>query len=268
VLADTTQIYQVLTNLCTNAWHALDGGPGRIQVRLQSVVLDDEAARGISGLFAGRHACVSVSDTGKGMDAATLKRIFDPFFTTKAPGKGTGLGLSVVHGIMQGHGGAITVVSEPGRGTTFHLYFPAAAAPVQEAAVTATTVPRGSNEHILYLDDEEPLIFLATRMLKRLGYRISGFTRAEDALQAFRQNPAQFDLVITDLNMPGASGMEVAAELLQLRPDVPVVLCSGHVTDELRDLAKRGGIREVLYKPSSMEDFSEAIHRLVARTRP
>jgi CheY-like chemotaxis protein len=119
---------------------------------------------------------------------------------------------------------------------------------------------------VLYLDDEEPLVFLARRMLERLGYRISGFTRALDALEAFRQAPAQFDLAVTDMNMPGASGVEFAAELLRLRPDMPVVLCSGHVTDELRELARKAGIREVLYKPSTMQEFSEAIHRLAIKT--
>jgi PAS domain S-box-containing protein len=266
VLADATQVYQVIANLCTNAWHALEGRRGRIDVKLEAVTLDSEAARGISGLQPGRFACLSVADDGKGMDQATLARIFEPFFTTKEAGKGTGLGLSVVHGIMQSHQGAITVVSEPGRGTTFRLYFPAAAAHAQPAPEPAPAPQEGRGEHVLYLDDEEPLVFLATRMLERLGYRISGFTRAADALHSFRQAPAQFDLAVTDMNMPGASGVEFAAELLRVRPDLPIVLCSGHVTDELRELARKAGIRDVLYKPSTMHEFGEAIHRLAAKT--
>jgi PAS domain S-box-containing protein len=265
VLADATQVYQVIANLCTNAWHALDGRRGRIDVKLESVALDPDAARRIGALQPGRFARLSVADDGKGMDEATLARIFEPFFTTKEAGKGTGLGLSVVHGIMQSHQGAITVASAPGKGTTFEMYFPAAAAPAQPAPEVEQAPHEGRGERVLYLDDEEPLVFLATRMLERLGYRISGFTRAADALEAFRQAPAQFDMAVTDMNMPGASGLEFAAELLRLRPDLPVVLCSGHVTDELRDLARKVGIREVLYKPSTMQEFSEAIHRLASK---
>ncbi len=267
VLADPTQVHQVIANLCTNAWHALEDQPGRIEVKLEAVTLDATAANRLAGLKPGRMACLSVTDTGKGMDAATLERIFDPFFTTKERGKGTGLGLSVVHGIVQGHDGAITVASQPGRGTTFQVYFPAAAASVEAAPALVSAPVRGDGQHILFLDDEEPLVYLATRMLERLGYRVTGFTRAVDAVGAFRDNPAQFDLVIADLNMPGASGLEVAADVLKLRPDLPVVLCSGHVTEDLRQRARNAGIREVLYKPNTMEELSEAIHRLAVQTR-
>ena len=266
VLADPTQIHQVVLNLCTNAWHALGDQPGRIEIKLQPVTLDAASAGRFAGLKPGRVACLSVTDTGKGMDAAILERIFDPFFTTKEPGKGTGLGLSVVHGIVQGHDGAISVSSQPGGGATFQVYFPATNAPVPAAAAPVSSPHRGEGQHILYLDDEESLVFLGERMLQRLGYRVTGFTRAADAVQAFRASPGQFDLVITDLNMPGASGLDVAAELLRIRPDVPIVLCSGHVTEELRQRARASGICEVLYKPNTVEEFSEAIHRLATRT--
>lgn len=262
VLADPTQIHQVIANLCTNAWHALDDRPGRLEIRLEPLTLDAAAARDLSGLRPGPVACLSVTDTGRGMDGATLERIYDPFFTTKDPGKGTGLGLSVVHGIVQGHDGAIAVTSQPGRGTTFRVYFPAAAEPVQASAPQAAEPRRGDGQHILYLDDEEPLVLLATRMLERLGYRVSAFTETEAALRAFRAAPADFDLVIADLNMPDASGLHVAADMLKLRPQMPVVLCSGHVTEDLRQRARDAGIREVLYKPNTMEELSEAIHRL------
>jgi CheY-like chemotaxis protein len=233
-------------------------------VKLQSIALTANDAQRIGGLQPGRFACLSVTDDGKGMDAATLAKIFEPFFTTKEAGKGTGLGLSVVHGIMQSHNGAITVDSQPGKGTTFRMYFPAASAPAQSAPEAASGPQEGRGEHVLYLDDEEPLVFLATRMLERLGYRISGFTSASHALEAFREAPAKFDLAVTDMNMPGASGVEFAAELLKVRADLPIVLCSGYVTDELRDAARKAGIRDVLYKPSTMEEFSEAIQRLAA----
>ncbi len=267
VLADATQVHQVIVNLCTNSWHALEDRPGHIEVRLQPVTLDQDAANRIQGLKPGRFSRISVTDTGKGMDEATLARIFEPFFTTKPPGKGSGLGLSVVHGIMQSHDGAIAVNSTPGRGTTFEIYFPAAIGAASTLAPTARDGAQhlGNGEHILYIDDEEPLVFLATRMLKRMGYRISGYHRSEDAIRAFREDPTRFDLIITDHNMPETSGLQVASELLAVRADVPIVLCSGHVTDELRELAHYAGIREVLYKPSSMEDFGQAIHRLIAK---
>jgi len=267
VLADPTQVHQVLTNLCTNAWHALADQPGRIEVAVRATDPDSDAAGRPVGLRPGPAVCLSVTDTGEGMDAATLERVFDPFFTTKGPGKGTGLGLSVVHGIVQGHDGAIRVTSHPGRGTTFAVYFPAAARPVSEQAAAVRVSRTAKGQHILYLDDEEPLVYLATRMLERLGYRVSGFTSAAEAMKAFRENPDQYDLVIADLNMPGASGLQVAAELLKLRPDLPVALCSGHVTEEQRDRARKLGIREVLYKPNTMAELSETIDRLAAETR-
>lgn len=261
VLADATQVNQVIVNLCTNAWHALDDQPGRIELKVESVYLDATAAGRLAGMRPGRVACISVTDNGKGMDAATLDCIFDPFFTTKEPDKGTGLGLSVVHGIVRGHDGAIAVDSQPGRGTTFRVYFPAAA-PLAQPRAPAPALQQGAGQHILYLDDEEPLVFLAQRMLERLGYRVTGFTRPADAMNAFRAHPAQFDLAITDLNMPGMSGLRVAADLLKLRPDMPVALCSGHVSEELRQQATQVGIRKVLYKPNTMEELSVAIHQL------
>ncbi|MET0292781.1 MAG: ATP-binding protein [Steroidobacteraceae bacterium] len=268
VLADPMQIHQVLANLFTNAWHALSDEPGIIEARLAPVTLDADAAAQIQGqLSAGRFIRISVSDTGHGMDAETLARVFEPFFTTKPLGKGTGLGLPVVHGIMQAHDGGITVRSAPGQGTTFDLYFPevASRSPLPPAAVTQTVRSRGNGERILFIDDEEALVLLADRMLGRMGYRVSSFIDAREAIESFRKDPARFDLVITDHNMPGASGLQVAADLIALRPDVPIVLCSGHVTEELRTQARQVGIREVLYKPGTMEEFGDAIHRLICK---
>ena len=264
VLANATQIQQVILNLCTNAWHALDDRPGRIEIQLQAVTLDAAAAGRLTGLRPGLFACLSVRDTGKGMDAALIERIFDPFFTTKEPGKGTGLGLSVVHGVVVGHDGAITVASQPGQGATFQVYFPAAAGIADSGIASAKSAPQGQGQHVLFLDDEEALVFLATRMLERLGYRVTGFTQAAAAVQAFRANPGQFDVVITDLNMPGASGLVVARELLTVRPDLRVLLCSGHVTEQLKEQAHGEGIRHVLYKPNTMEEFGGVLHQLIS----
>ncbi|MEI7903587.1 MAG: ATP-binding protein, partial [bacterium] len=268
VLGDATQIHQVIFNLCTNAWHAFEDQPGRISIQLQAVALDAAAAELLGGLRQGCFACLSVSDTGKGMDAAVIEHIFNPFFTTKAAGKGTGLGLSVVQGIVAAHDGAITVVSQPGQGTTFRVYFPAADVGTADAGIApAKPVPQGQGQHVLFLDDEEALVHLATRMLERLEYRVTGFTQAAAAVQAFRANPGQFDVVITDLNMPGSSGMVVAREILAVRPDLPVLLCSGHLTETMKAQARSAGIRHVLYKPHTMEELSASLHQLVTEPR-
>jgi CheY-like chemotaxis protein len=204
------------------------------------------------------------------MDAATLEHIFDPFFTTKPVGQGTGLGLSVVHGIATAHGSAVTVTSRPGAGTTFSLYFPAAHAPQRSSApedTAAESLPAPAGQHVLYLDDEESLVFLVTRLLERLGYRVSGYTRAEEALAAVRADPTQFDLVVTDLNMPGMTGLDVARAVSRLRPDLPVVLTSGYITDELRAAALHAGVRELVYKPNTVEELCAVVQRLAGQTK-
>ena len=268
VLADATQIHQVILNLGTNAWHALEDQPGRIGIQLQAVTLDAAEAALVAGLRPGRFACLTVSDTGKGMDAPTRARIFDPFFTTKEVGKGTGLGLSVVRGIVENHDGAITVVSEPGQGATFQVYFPAASIATAAAETApAEPAPVGQGKHILFLDDEEALVRLGKRLLQRLGYRVTGFTQAAEAVQAFRAAPGQFDVVITDLNLPGISGLDVAQEFLTLRPDVPVLLCSGYITEPVKEQARRIGICHFLYKPNNIEELSKTLHQVLTEPR-
>jgi CheY-like chemotaxis protein len=172
---------------------------------------------------------------------------------------------------MKAHGGAVTVTSEPGKGSTFSLYFPAAVsvetgAPAKVALIGTRLM--GAGRHILYLDDEEPLVFLVTRMLERQGYRVSGFTRADEALAAVRADPGQFDLVVSDLNMPGASGLDVAREVKRLRPDLPVVLASGYITDELRAKAPEAGVRELIYKPNTVDELCAVVGRLAGPPIP
>ncbi len=267
VLADPTQIHQIVLNLCTNAWHALEGNPGRIDIRLDGITLDAGTAR--PGLQPGRYAYLSVHDTGRGMDAATLEHIFEPFFTTKPVGEGIGLGLSVVHGIMETHQGIIRVESTPGRGTTVHLYFPAIAPTAQTSGpeLEITTPLRGSGQHVLYLDDEDALVLLATHLLQRMGYEVSGYIRAEDALAAVRADAGRFDLVVTDYNMPGMSGLDVANELARIRPDLPVVITSGYISDELRQKARQAGVRHLIYKPNTVEELCETVHTLTSELR-
>ena len=263
VLADATQMEQVLINLCSNAAHAVEniGQPGVIEINLSACERTESKAD--DDLLPGSYACLTVRDNGLGMDAATRSRIFEPFFTTKQAGKGTGLGLSVVHGIVQAHEARIEVDSAPGAGTAFRIYFPAVDAPAAGgAAPSADAVSiQAKGKRVLYLDDEEAIIFLMKRLLERKGYRVSGYTEPRKALAAMRADPGQFDLAVTDYYMPGMSGLEVARSLKQIRADLPIVMASGYISEELRAKAPAAGISELIYKPNTVEDLCEAIAR-------
>jgi len=265
VLADTTQIHQVLLNLCTNAWQALEGRPGRININLTGIVIEGESSAPESEAQPGRYACLEVTDDGSGIDAGALERIFDPFFTTKSPGEGTGLGLSVVHGIVKDHRGTISVDSKPGEGATFRVLLPAVEGDAARNTGEAASPLHGRGQHILYLDDEAPLVRTTKLLLESLGYRVTGFTRADEALEAIQGGPQQFDVVLTDLNMPGLSGLQIARLLASLRPELPVILTSGYLNDELREKAARVGVRQVLSKPSSVDELSDALRRITER---
>ena len=266
---DATQVQQVLMNLCTNAWHALNGGAGRIGVGLDAVALDAAATQRLGGLTPGAYAHMWVSDTGIGMDAATRARAFEPFFTTKPLGEGTGLGLSVAHGITSSHHGAIAVDTEPGQGSTFHLYLPlvenehaTAAAATTTEAVARSSIP-GSGEHVLYVDDDETMVIVVERILLRAGYRVSSYLNPHEAIAAVRAHPDAFDLVVTDFNMPQCSGLDLARELARIRPQLPVVISSGYITDELRHEATQAGVRSLLEKQNLMEDLSALVGQVL-----
>ncbi len=261
VLADATQIHQIVMNLCTNAAHAMKDRTGRLGVRLEEFDVDEELAKIKLRLQPGPYVRLAITDTGHGMDQATVERIFEPFFTTKKPGDGTGLGLAVVHGIMQSYDGAATVYSQPGDGTTFHLYFPVHHAKVDDAGPPPAPVPRGHGERILVLDDEVVLAQLGVMMLQTLGYAAQAATDPHSALASFRLDPEAFDLVFTDLTMPGMTGMDFARQLLDIRPDLPVVLATGYVTASLAERARAVGICEVLVKPHTKQSLGEAVHR-------
>jgi PAS domain S-box-containing protein len=279
VMADNSQIAQVVVNLVTNAWHAVESGaqPGMIDIRLHGHAhsADEPPADGVFRLRRmppGRYACLAVRDNGTGMDEATQRRIFEPFFTTKEVGKGTGLGLAVVHGIAQGHDAHITVNSRAGQGAEVRVYFPAAAEEsAREQQAYAARDANGERDpaaargrHILYLDDDDALVFLITRLLQRRGYQVSGHTHPAEALAAVRMDPACFDLVVTDYNMPGSSGLAVAQELKAIRGDLPVAMVSGYLTDDLRAKALAAGVRELIYKPNTVEELCDAVARLVS----
>jgi CheY-like chemotaxis protein len=247
---------------------------GHITIRLGAVMLDAALATERPALEAmhanrpGVTVSLAVSDDGPGMDEATLLRIFEPFFTTKPAGEGTGLGLSVVHGIVQTHDGVIAVESQPGMGSTFTLYLPAVAPTLggesleEGVTVTAPAQSPDGAQHILYIDDDEALVFLIKRILERRGYRISGYVDQREALAALRADPAAFDLVVTDYNMPGMSGLDVARQIRMIRADLPVAVASGFIDEALRLHAAGAGVRELIFKANAAEELGEAFTRV------
>ncbi|MDQ5978503.1 MAG: hypothetical protein QG602_1477 [Verrucomicrobiota bacterium] len=261
VMADPTEIHQVILNLCTNAWHALPDIGGQIEVRLQPETVDAAFAREHPAVKPGPQVRLSVRDNGKGMNAATLERIFDPFFTTKEAGKGTGLGLAVVHSIVESHGGAILVQSTPGQGTTFDIFLPALAesAPAEEPPAASANLLRGQGQSLLIVDDEAMSGTVIARLAEKYGYRT---TYCDDPLQAIALLYANdFDMLVTDLAMPGLPGDELARQALARKPGLPVLMLSGFIepatTEKLRGL----GVREILNKPPTAEDLLGALHR-------
>jgi PAS domain S-box-containing protein len=261
-LADPTQIHQVLMNLCTNAAHAMDGR-GILKVRLSPADLSksDLADQPVIDLKPGPYLRLTVSDTGCGMDTETMERIFDPYFTTKEVGKGSGLGLAVVDGIVKRHEGAITVRSEPGEGTTFSVYIPMV--DVQSEATTQVDdlLPRGS-ERILLVDDEPVLVEIGTIILKSLGYKVTSQTDSVNALEIFRSSPDEFDLVITDYTMPKMTGLDFASEVLRVRPDIPILLCTGFSEKITIGSGKELGMG-LLMKPYGMRQISEEVRKIL-----
>ncbi len=260
VLADPTQIHQVVVNLCTNAQHAMRQSGGTLRVTLSVVSLPEDDSGSKPTLPPGRYVRLGVIDTGHGMDAATLQRIYEPFFTTKGVGDGTGLGLAVVHGIVESHRGAITVTSQPGRGTTFRLYFPVQEDGTAQPAKPAGAAEEGQGQHILFVDDETPIIEVAKVMLPRLGYRVTACNTPRAALDLLRENPADFDLLMTDYSMPDMNGIDLIRAAGQFRADLPAVLLTGYGRPLDSTAAVGLNIREVINKPFTMEILASAIH--------
>ncbi len=266
VLADPAQVHQVIVNLCTNAGYAMKEEGGVLEVELEDITDTQDLSIQKAGLVPGRYVRLTVSDTGRGIPAAVVERIFDPFFTTKPPGEGTGLGLSVVHGIVKGLNGSISVSSKPGRGTRFTVYFPAIQDDIAVAGVEREQdLPRGS-ERVLLLDDEEAIVQSGTERLEGLGYRVKGFTLASSALEAFLNDPYGFDVVVSDYTMPRMTGYELALKIRQVRPDMPVILCSGYFAIEERV----AGLEKVefLQKPVATHALAEALRRALASKEP
>ena len=268
VLADTSAIHQVIMNLGTNAWHAMRDQPGKVKVELAAMVVDNVFASTHPDLQPGYYVRLSVSDTGCGMDRATMERIFDPFFTTKAPGEGTGLGLPVVAGIVKSHDGGIFVYSQPGEGTTFQLFLPVYQAEAINLDSEATPIPLGNGQRILLVDDEESLVSVGKKILERLGYLVTAKTNVLEALALFRNGPAPFDLVITDFAMPILDGTRFVSELLQVQPRLPIILTTGYSGTLTSEAVRELGARELLIKPATIRTLAEAVHRLLNPTQP
>ncbi len=262
VLGDPTQIQQVLINLYTNAAYVLREGGGVIDISLREV--DGDRTRGAlpPDLGSGPYLQLTVTDNGQGMDPATKERILDPYFTTKKPGEGTGLGLAVVHGIIKRHGGAISVESELGKGSSFHIFLPRAEGEILKKTEDPIPLLRGE-ERILVVDDELEIVSVLTQMLESLGYQVSAFNSSEVALANFKRRPADFDLVITDQTMPHMTGEELAREMLRLRPELPIILCTGYSESISPEKVRAMGIREFILKPIATRPMAEAIRRVL-----
>ena len=262
ILADSTQINQVMINLCTNAAHAMEDTGGVMTIGIQNIYLDQISAAVYPHLPPGNYVKLTVSDTGPGIDPEIKNRIFDPYFTTKEVGKGSGIGLSVVHGIVKNHNGAISVDSKFGKGTTFSILFPVAE---EEAVIETEPVEKLStgNERILIVDDEESMAEIGRRRLERLGYRVEAKTNSIEALELFRADPDQFDLVITDMTMPHITGDKLVKEILKIRPDMPTILCTGFSEKIDEEKAKEIGVRQYIEKPFDRGKLSRLVRKVL-----
>ena len=262
-----TQLQQIVMNLCANAAHAMEGGAGLLEVSAFKIDLDGkQAAELFPGLKPGPFSVLRVSDSGRGIDPKLLGKIFDPYFTTKEKGVGTGMGLSMVHGIVKSLNGAITVESEPGKGSTFLIYFPRVETAVIQEPAAGELHKRGT-EHILFVDDEEQLVRIGEKMLGYLGYNVTGVTNGAEALELIREQPDEYDMVMTDLTMPDMPGDVLAAEVMAIRPSMPVVMCTGYSERITEKEAAAMGVRALVPKPLSLADMAQTVRRVLDKNR-
>ncbi|UCF90662.1 MAG: response regulator [Desulfobacterales bacterium] len=265
ILGDATQIHQVIMNLSTNAYHAMQEIGGALDISLTEVDIGYEEPITGTGIKPGRHLRLTVKDVGHGMEPAVMERIFEPYYTTKEPGKGTGLGLAVIHGIVKNHGGDIRVTSKPGEGTTFHVYLPLMDRSPAEPEAPVPNVAKSGNEHVLLVEDEKQVIDMERQMLERLGYRVTARTSSHEALAVFGAQPDNFDLVITDMTMPHMTGERLARQLIEIRPNIPIILCTGFNEGITEDKALAMGIRKFVMKPVVKNDLALTIRAVLDR---
>ena len=263
ILIDPTCFYQIAMNLLTNAFHAMEDAGGTLRIGLRNADIAQE--KQISGLSEGIYVCLTVGDTGTGMDEHTLEKIFDPYFTTKPQGKGTGLGLSVVHGIVRNCGGKITVKSSPGKGSVFDVYLPVFH-PVftpnfsSEHRGETESMSKGS-ERVLIADDETQILRLEKQILERLGYKVECANNGTEALEIFKADPQSFDILITDMTMPDMTGDVLARQIMEIRPEFPVIICTGFSEKISQEKIQSLGIKGFLMKPVSKSDLSQQIRK-------
>jgi len=262
ILADPTQIHQIVMNLCTNAAHAMRDQGGTLEITLENVELNGDFSAKYLDIHPGPYLKLTVTDTGHGMTPDIMDSIFDPYFTTKEQSEGTGMGLSVVHGIVKSNDGGITVQSEPGKGSRFSIYFPAIDMRVVAEPASAEPLPSG-NECILFIDDEPPLVEIGQEILESLGYTVVIRTSSIEALNLFRATPHRFDLVITDMTMPNMTGDKLARELIEIRPDISVILCTGYSDMISEQKAKEIGICEFVIKPIVTRELTSVVRRVL-----
>jgi len=262
ILADATHMHQIIMNLCTNASYAMMNTGGILEVQLDVVISDRKLTKQVPNLKKGKYVRLTLSDTGHGMDSKTKERIFEPFFTRKEVGSGSGLGLSVVHGIVNNYGGAITVDSTLGKGTTFTIYLPQYGTnPVNQDDLNKT-ITKG-DEFILFVDDEQEITYMGKKMLENLGYKVTIKTDSLSALEEFKLNPAKYSLVVTDQTMPRMFGTELAVRLKEIRPGLKVIIITGYIDKISEDLINEAGISEIIMKPLILSDFSKVIRKVL-----
>ncbi len=263
IMGDPTQIHQVIMNLCTNAYQAMQDKGGKLEVILTEIDVGYEEMIDKVGMQPGKHLRLLVKDEGCGMEASVLDRIFEPYYTTKEQGKGTGLGLSVIHGIVKNHGGDITVKSTPGKGTIFQVYLPLIEDVDPDVEFESTDGATKGEERILLVDDEEQIVAMEQQMLENLGYRVTARTDSAEALKVFAEHPQNFDLVITDMTMPHMTGDQLAQKMLDIEPNIPVILCTGFNQGITEEKALAMGIQKFVMKPVVKKELASTIRTVL-----
>jgi CheY-like chemotaxis protein len=262
IMGNPTQVHQLLINLCTNAADAMENTGGILEVGLMDVALDERSPLSPAGLKFGDYLKLTVSDTGSGISPDIIGFIFDPYFTTKGVGKGTGMGLALAHGIVESYGGKITVDSELGKGTVFTIYLPITTKREAYRPYEEENLPSGT-ESILFVEDELPIAKMGGQILEGLGYRVTVCTSSVEALELFRSKPKDFDLVITDMTMPKMTGDVLATELMKIRFDVPIILCTGYSNKISREISSILGIKAFAYKPVLKGDLAKTVRKVL-----
>ncbi|MGB5747576.1 MAG: ATP-binding protein [Desulfobacterales bacterium] len=263
IKGDPTQIHQIIMNLCTNAYHAMQETGGKLEVRLKEINISYEQSLERVGIKVGQHLALTVKDSGHGMEPQVMERIFEPYFTTKEQGKGAGLGLSVIHGIVKNYGGDITVSSRPGKGATFKVILPIIDEIQKEIAMEAPSIAIKGKERILLIDDEDQIINIEQQILERLGYQVTPKTDSEEALEEFAAQPDRFDLVITDMTMPKMTGDQLARRMMRIKPQIPVILCTGYNEAISEEKALAMGIDMFVMKPIVKDVLASTIRKVL-----